>query len=178
MAIDDDYGKLLAALMKKELSGMGIDYIAVGGGGKCDSAQFKKDVKEFFSKCSGDQIGTAALDVDGERWVWAKKINSEMTDSKITYLDDKDNPSTPITRKIRLEVSFDKGVPSNKTLDFSRFALLAIGLQGGMFNTERMFFIDYVDHDPITKDATTKLVRDIDIEFPPAMIKIEANAQK
>ncbi|MGV8174349.1 MAG: hypothetical protein ACP5OU_01455 [Methanothrix sp.] len=167
MAIDEDYGKLLAALMKKDFSTVtGIDFIAVGGGGTASQVEFKKDVKTFFKEWKGDQ--GALLKLDGGRWVWAKRI---APDKEISYLDDGDKVVKTVTRKIRVEVSFDKGVPSNESLDFSRFALLAIDFKDGLFNPEMMFFVDYVSHDPITKDETTKLVRDIVIDFPVKEIK-------
>lgn len=167
MAIDEDYGKLLAALMKKDFSRMtGIDFIAVGGGGTGGQADFKKDVKALFNGRKDDPA--VPLKLDGSRWVWAKRI---VPDKEISYLDDGDKVVKTVTRKIRVEVSFDKGVPSNESLDFSRFALLAIDFKDGLFNPEMMFFVDYVSHDPITKDETTKLVRDIVIDFPVKEIK-------
>ncbi|MCU0637208.1 MAG: hypothetical protein MUE87_01090 [Methanothrix sp.] len=167
MAIDEDYGKLLAALMKKDFSRMtGIDFIAVGGGGTGGQADFKKDVKAIFNGRKEDPA--APLKLDGGRWVWAKRI---VPDKEISYLDEGDKVAKTVTRKIRVEVSFDKGVPSNESLDFSRFALLAIDFKDGLFNPEMMFFVDYVSHDPITKDETTKLVRDIVIDFPVKEIK-------
>jgi len=167
MAIDEDYGKLLAALMKKDFSKMtGIDFIAVGGGGAAGQAEFKKDVKALFKGLKDDPA--APLKLDGGRWVWAKRI---VPDKEISYLDDGDKVAKTVTKRIRVEVSFDKGVPSNESLDFSRFALLAIDFKDGLFNPEMMFFVDYVTHDPITKDETTKLVRDIVIDFPVKEIK-------
>jgi hypothetical protein len=168
MAIDEDYGKLLAALMKKDFSKMtGIDFIAVGGGGAGGQAEFKKDVKALFKGLKDDDHA-APLKLEGSRWVWAKRIVPE----DISYLDEQDKVVKTVTRKIRVEVSFDKGVPSNESLDFSRFALLAIdSFKDGSFNPEMMFFVDYVTHDPITKDVTTKLVRDIVIDFPVKELK-------
>ncbi len=170
MAIDEDYGKLLAALMKKDFTRMiGIDFIAVGGGGTAGQADFKKDVKALFN--GRKDVPAAPLKLDGGRWVWAKRI---VPDKEISYLDEKDNVVKTVTRKIRVEVSFDKGVPPNGSLDFSRFALLAIDYfkkEEEEFNPETMFFVDYVSHDPITKDETTKLVRDIVIDFPVKEIK-------
>jgi hypothetical protein len=164
MAIDEDYGKLLAALMKKDFIKMtGIDFIAVGGGGAAGQAEFKKDVKALFK-----ELKDAPLKLEGGRWVWAKRILPE----EISYLDEQDKVVKTVTRKIRVEVSFDKGVPPKESLDFSRFALLAIDSpKEGLFNPEMMFFIDYVTHDPITKDETTKLVRDIVIDFPVKELK-------
>lgn len=168
MAIDEDYGKLQAALMKKDFSMMtGIDFIAVGGGGDQGQAEFKKDVKALFTKYSKDDPA-APLKLEGGRWVWAKRI---VPGKDITYLNEEDKAVKSVTRKIRVEVSFDKGVPSIETLDFSRFALLAIDFKDGLFNPEMMFFVDYVSHDPITKDETTKLVRDIVIDFPVTELK-------
>lgn len=167
MPIDEDYGKLLAAIMKKDFSRMtSIDYIAVGGGGAAGQADFKKDVKTLFASLKDDP--KAPLKLDGTRWVWAKRIDS---DRDISYLDEKDQVIKEITRKIRVEVSFDKGVPSSETLSFSRFALIAIDFKDSVFNVEKMFFVDYVAHDPITKDESTKLVRDIVLDFPVKEIK-------
>ncbi len=166
MAIDEDYGKLLAALMKKDYSKIsGIDYIAVGGGGveapSGDPSAFKDDVVALFEGRSDDH--SEPLKREGGRWVWAKKINPTQ---EISYLDDEDNVVTSVTRKIRVQVSLQSGVPSNETLVFSRFALMAIDFKNGTFDTNLMFFVDYVEHEPITKDRTTKLVRDIIIDFP------------
>ena len=108
------------------------------------------------------------MKIDGGRWVWAKKVDP---DRDISYLDEGDKVVKSVTRKIRVEVSFDKGVPSSESLDFSRFALLGIESKDGIFNPEMMFFVDYVTHDPITKDETTKLVRDIVIDFPAKELK-------
>jgi hypothetical protein len=170
MTIDEDYGKLLAALMKKDFSKMsGIDFIAVGGGGANGQAEFKKDVKALFNEQNEDNATPLKLkELDGGRWVWAKRI---VPDKEIMYLDEQDKVVKTVTRKIRIEVSFDKGVPSTESLDFSRFALLAIDAKNGLLNPETMFFVDYVSHDPITKDETTKLVRDIVIDFPAKEIK-------
>ncbi|MCX6676991.1 MAG: hypothetical protein NTU95_03480 [Methanothrix sp.] len=167
MAIDEDYGKFLAAVMKKDFSRMtGIDYIAVGGGGAGGQVEFKKDVKALFAGRKEDPKDP--LKIEGGRWVWAKKVDP---DKDISYLDEGDKVVRSVTRKIRVEVSFDKGVPSSETLDFSRFALFGIDFKDGIFNPEMMFFVDYVTHDPITKDETTKLVRDIVIDFPAKEIK-------
>jgi hypothetical protein len=168
MAIDEDYGKLLAALMKKDFSKMtGIDFIAVGGGGAAGQVEFKKDVKALFKELKDDHAAVLKK-LEGGRWVWAKRIAAE----EISYLDEQDKVVKTVTRKIRVEVSFDKGVPSIESLDFSRFALLAIdSFNDGSFNPEMMFFVDYVSHDPITKDETTKLVRDIVIDFPVKELK-------
>jgi hypothetical protein len=167
MAIDEDYGKFLAALMKKDFSRMtGIDFIAVGGGGAAGQVEFKKDVKALFAEWKDGPKDP--LKIDGGRWVWAKKVDP---DRDISYLDEGDKVVKSVTRKIRVEVSFDKGVPSSESLDFSRFALLGIESKDGIFNPEMMFFVDYVTHDPITKDETTKLVRDIVIDFPAKEIK-------
>jgi hypothetical protein len=156
--------------MKKGLGRMiGIDYIAVGGGGdegpEGDPSLFKEDVKVLFKDRSDDPTKPM---MNGERWVWAKKIDPA---KEIRYLDDKDEVVTSVTRKIQVQVSLQDRVPSNETLVYSRFALLAIDFKDGTFNTDLMFFVNYVKHEPITKDRTIKLVRDIIIDFPATEIK-------
>ena len=158
-----DYGRFLAALMKKDFEGLvGIDYMAVGGGSE-NYVEFKDRVEDFFDSISPDDLPTPE---PGDNWVWAKKIEPNW----INYLDEEgnvvDDSDENITNRLRIEVTFGKNEPSEETFDFKEFALLGIDTADDTFNTGKLFFINYVDHGLITKDATTELTRTIQLTFP------------
>jgi hypothetical protein len=158
-----DYGRFLAALMKKDFEQkVGIDYMAVGSGSK-DDAEFKSRVQSFFGLESLEQPYKPE---SKDYWVWAKEID----DGWINYLDEKDNvvddSDKNITNRLRIEVTFGKGEPSKETLGFEEFALLGIDKESGSFVQEKLFFINYVGHGPITKDKSMVLTRTIILTFP------------
>lgn len=179
MAISEDYGRLLAALMKKDLNKIvGIDYIAVGRS-KGTETDFKNKVKSLFEKANEKAKGDAFFaSLDGKKqmtflegsetyWSWVKKISP----ADIKYLDTADNVTTNITNKILISASFGSGDQSEPQSDsplvFQEFALLGIDKNTDeSFRTDRIFFIDYIKHDPITKDKEMKLTRDIVLVFP------------
>jgi hypothetical protein len=175
MTISEDYGKLLAALMKKDLNKMvGIDFIAVGRS-KGNEEDFKSRVRSFFEKAVNDKFFDTA---EGKKqmewkeggetyWSWVKKISP----ADIKYMDKDDAEIKDIANKILISASFgsgDKSEPqSDGPLVFQEFALLGIDRNNDdSFRTDRLFFIDYIKHDPITKDREMKLTRDIVLEFP------------
>jgi len=148
--IAEDYGVFLAALMKKDLKDIGIEYMAVGGGSE-GAVSFKERVTSFFKKESTDI------------WVWAKEIDAG---KDIKYLDEDDieiADTTIKTNKLKIDVEFSKNEPSEDgPLDFREFALL--GIDGS--NTDTMFLINYVNHGLITKDTNMVLTRTVNLTFP------------
>ena len=165
--IAKDFGRFLAALMKKDFNKLaGIDYLAVGGGsGGYD--EFKEGVKSFFNSANSDPkvLDRPFTPQSKSYWVWAKKIVE--TEDKIKYLGEDGNETDAITNKILVHISLKEGVPPHDTpLEFKEFALLGIGLVGDKFDVDKMFFVDYVNHPTITKDKNTQLIRDIKLTFP------------
>jgi hypothetical protein len=159
-----DYGRFLAALMKKDFKRrkVGIDYMAVGSGSENDE-DFKKQVEEFFDS---RKPGELSEPTSTDNWVWAKEIEAD----RINYLDEKgnvvDDSAKIITNRLRIEVTFGKNEPSEETLEFKEFALLGIDKEKGKFVQEKLFFINYVDHGLITKDKSMVLTRSIILTFP------------
>ena len=155
-----DYGRFLAALMKKDFikGQVGIDYMAVGRGSGNDE-DFKNVVKNFFHSRTPGELPEPT---PSDNWVWAKVIDV----SDIKYLNHKDEEVTDVTNRLRIEVTFGKNEPSKETLEFKEFALLGIDKEGDNFVPEKMFFINYVDHGPITKDENMELTRTVILTFP------------
>ncbi len=152
--IVEDYGRFLAALMKKDFKQkVGIDYMAVGSGSN-DDAEFKSKVKTFFDSNRPNELPEPT---SKDNWVWAKKIE----DKHINYLDVVDES----TNKLKIDVKIEKNEPSEGTFDFKEFALLGIDKEGGKFVPGEMFFINYVDHGLITKDEKMELTRTIKLTF-------------
>ena len=172
-AIMEDYGRFLAALMKKDFNGMaGIDYMAVGSGSDNNSSVFKDKVVKFFNwlneSDSGDNPGPLEIRKKNEKgyyWVWAKEIDAD----GIKYLDeDKKEVVGPdkITNHLKIDLKFEEKEPCNDALVFKEFALLGIDKKNGKLYPKKMFFINYVDHEPITKDEHMELTRTIKLRFP------------
>lgn len=157
-----DYGRFLAALMKKDFYlPVGIEYIAVGSG-SLDDNKFKDKVIDYFNWID-ESPGPIGPLKTGNNWVWAKKIEP----GEIEYLDDSENMVPVVTNRIQLEVKFPKNEPDTGVLSFQEFALLGIDKdKNGKFDTDRMFLVNYVKHGPITKDSSMELSRTIKLEFP------------
>jgi hypothetical protein len=158
-SIVDDYGRFLAALMKKDFNRItGIEYMAVGSGCK-DPDTFKEKVASFFN--SGN---LAAPYKDGEIWVWAAPVNKD----DIKYLDPDGQETNRATDTLQVNVTFAENQPP-ETLVFNEFALLGIGMkedQPDQPDTDKLFFVNYVAHGPITKDIRTVLTRTVKLTFP------------
>ncbi len=167
--IVEDYGRFLAALMRKELSGqVGIEFMAVGNYEDFDV--FQKKVALYFNTRDDKETCPLKDKKNMGKWVWAKKIDA----NQIIYLYPDDEPANMITNKLKLNVTFEETEPSEETFGFREFALLGIYKSPeGKFDTKQMFFINYVNHDLITKDMTMKLSRTIKLTFP---IEKEAEA--
>jgi hypothetical protein len=155
-----DYGRFLAALMKKDFEEkVGIEYMAVGSGSK-GYADFKSRVKSFFGLESLEQ--PYKPESEGY-WVWAKKIDVR----DIKYLNPEDDKEVDtVTNRLRIDVKFGKNEPSKETLGFEEFALLGIDKDDGNFDLKKLFFINYVNHGLITKDENMELTRSIILTFP------------
>jgi len=155
--IVSDLGRFLASLMKKDFEKkVGIEYIAVGGGNGND-AKFKENVASFFaSKKPNEPSGSSSV------WAWAKKIDV----SDMMYLDDDQNVTEDITNRLRIDVTIEKAEPVKDTLVFEEFALLGIDESNGVPDANKLFFVDYVNHAPITKDESMRLTRTIVLTFP------------
>ncbi|MCK4734853.1 MAG: hypothetical protein KAT65_20530 [Methanophagales archaeon] len=165
--IVDDYGRFLAALMKKAFEQkVGIEYIAVGSGSDNDCAVFKAKVEKFFDEWYN--TGKTGHLKGDNYWVWAKKIDVD----NIIYLDDEGKEVRDpdiFTNRLKIDVKFKKEEPSEDTLVFKEFALRGIDKKDkkdDKSNTEKLFFINYVDHGRITKDKSTELTRSIKLTFP------------
>jgi len=152
-----DYGRFLAALMKKDFEGqaVGIEYMAVGSGSEDGASEFKERVEKFFKG-----------ELTGDEWVWAKKIHPD----DMTYLDKDGNEiSDPKirTNKLQIDVTFAKDEPPGGASDLKEFALLGIYEGSGRtFDTSRMFFVNYVGHGLITKEESAELTRTVILTFP------------
>ena len=153
-----DYGKFLAALMKKEesMEGVGIEYMAVGGGMDADEDRFKEYVKEYFKPPAKTN---QEPHWEGDYWVYAKKI----IPGNINYLpsDEETIEVGEITNILQIDVTFAKREPAGENLEFRHFALLGINK-----SYETMFFVNFVDHGVITKDTNTELIRKVILTFP------------
>lgn len=168
--ISKDYGKFLAALMKKDFQKKaGIDYLIVGTGSAGQDQNerennFKERATTFFTNANLDikNLSRPLLFSPGnDNWIWANAIDPK----NITYLVGNNLPQN-ISNSINVRIPFDEGVPSQDTLVFGEFALLGIDMVDNKFDINKMFFIDYVSHGKITKDKSTQLVRDIKLTFP------------
>lgn len=169
-----DYGKFLAALMKKEFKEpVGIEFLAVGDSGiGSDPDAFRNLLVDYFTWLNSQvNIIEDELDplIETERWAWAKKVKPE----SMNYLDENDDEvpesSDDITNKLKIKVKITEDEPSDDTLDFKEFALLGIDKKAdepSKYDTARMFLINYVSHGQITKDNTMKLTRTIELTFP------------
>jgi hypothetical protein len=172
-----DYGRFMAALMKKDFERqVGIDYMAVGSGSDNDSAVFKDNVVEFFNENKSCPLEVGEKGKEDYYWVWAKEI--KVDDIKYVNDDDDEVVKGVVTNRLKIEVTFRKEEereepePSEDTLEFKEFALLGIDRNiDGTFKknidgTFKLFFINYVGHGPITKDKSMVLTRTIILTFP------------
>lgn len=157
-AIVEDCGRFLAALMNKDFyeQATGVEYIALGTGSGENPELFKTKLSDYFI-----QINTSA-NTDPLNGVWAKEIVD------IKYLDEADNEVTDITNKLKISVTIEENEPSGDTFNLKEFALVGICKDPvtNLFDTQRMFLINYVDHGVITKDNTMELSRTIKLAFP------------
>ena len=150
--------------MRKDMgNSAGIDYIAVGSGSENEDV-FKLRIKRFFKEKLNNGSGQPLI--QDPWWVWAKEINKD----KIAYLDENDNEvenDTEITNKLKIEVTIDENEPAQETFDFREFALVGVEKDtAGSLITGKMFLINHVSHQQITKDETMKLSRTIKLTFP------------
>lgn len=151
-----DFGKFLAALMKKDFERkepVGIEYIAVGSG-SADEEEFKVRIGKFF--------GDNKIENNGY-WVWAKSID------EINYAGLPEGEE--ISNAIRIEMDFQENEPEAKTFELREFALVGIGKKEDdtdkvILDVNRLFLINYVSHGPITKDKDMTLSRTINLTFP------------
>ncbi len=180
--IVDDFGRYLAALMKREFNSLiGIEYIAVGGGHRSDPNifetnynNFTSNIRTFFNNAKSHDDFTPYQ--NGNQWVWAKKIDKDSI--KCLSVDAADNDVVisdssnfiDVTNRIQIVVQFNQNEPSEISLIFNEFALVGI-LQNSNesdkpFNTDSLFFINFVSHGDITKVSSTVLERTIQLSFP------------
>jgi hypothetical protein len=163
--ITGDYGKFLAALMKKEFNKqVGVEYIAVGSGSD-NFLAFRQKTAAYFNMLKEDKPGPYPPYLDEEKnyWIWVKKI----TPGDMTYLYPKGSEETGATNRLSIEVTFTGSEPAKDTFDFKEFGLLGIDRDANeKFDTQKMFFINYVDHGQITKDEKMELTRTVKLSFP------------
>jgi hypothetical protein len=157
-----DYGRFLAALMKKDfLAAVGIEYLAVGSGSQ-DNEAFRNKMIRFFEWLNEDETHTGPL-IQDNAWAWAKKIGT----ANIKYLDTAGIMTGKVTNRLEIEVKIAQDEPSAATLSFQEFALLGIDRgKDGKFDTAKLFLVNYVTHGPITKDKDMELSRTIKLIFP------------
>jgi hypothetical protein len=157
-----DYGRFLAALMKKDFcASVGLEYLAVGSGSQ-DNEAFKNKMIGFFEWLNQAETNTGPL-IKDNAWAWVKTIEP----SSIKYLDSAGIMTQEITNCLEIEVKIAQGEPTDSTLSFEEFALLGIDKdQQGKFDTGRMFLVNYVSHGTITKDKDMELSRTIKLLFP------------
>lgn len=161
-----DYGRFMAALMKKEFTlPVGVEYLAVGSGNEGEEV-FKERVGAYFTRLNQEPTfsGPLFLDENNQHWVWAKKV----VEADVKYLDQFGEISIDVvTNRLGFDVVFAQNEPSVETLGFREFALLGIHRNSdGVFDVARMFLINYVSHGTITKDKDTELSRNIKLIFP------------
>ncbi|MCK4734378.1 MAG: hypothetical protein KAT65_18125 [Methanophagales archaeon] len=139
---------------------------------KLNSDIIPEELKEMFRTKGIPLSDTATVKKTENKWV--------ITDEEKKYLITKEGEKLNIylrikpegeevdtvTNRLRIEVTFGKNKPSEETFDFKEFALLGIDTADDTFNTEKLFFINYVDHGLITKDKSMKLERTIILTFP------------
>lgn len=166
--ISKDLGKLIAAMMRnKDFTSNGITYMAVGSSSNAGSENdFKARVYKVFQWSTVDQnIKPPIYHSQNSDWAWAKPIED------INFLYDQSNRSTDVTNKLQINVTFNKNESDlkDKTLEFKEFALLGIGTYNG--KTDEIFFINYVDHPPISitfhsdSEDSTVLTRTVQLTF-------------
>jgi hypothetical protein len=159
-----DYGRFLAALMKKDFfASVGLEYLALGSGSQ-DNEVFRNKMIDYFQSLNEDEPHTGPLEQNDD-WVWAKGIEA----TNIKYLDTAGNipQEKEITNRLEIEVKIAQGEPTDSTLNFQEFALLGIDKdEQGKFDTDRMFLVNYVSHGLITKDKDMELSRTIKLLFP------------
>ncbi len=161
--IADDFGRFLAALMKKDINPgykAGVDYIAVGRGAN-NPTEFKARVVKLFSENL-----SKPLEIADRGWVWAKPIDS----AKLEYIDSTDNESSTITNRIQIETEFKEDEPiheaTQEAWDFEEFGLIGVDKkEDGSPNSEKLFLINYVSHGKISKVRSMTLTRTIKLSF-------------
>lgn len=159
--IVEDYGRFLAALMKKEFpQPLGVEYMAVGNsGGGHTAAGFRNAVADRFNKLN---TGDHSPPPPAAPWAWVKKISP----GDIRFLDG-DNEVNTVTNTLKIEVTIEENEPSQETFDFFQFALLGIHQKpDNTFDMNTLYFINYVAHGQITKDQTMALDRTVKLTFP------------
>jgi hypothetical protein len=162
-----DYGRFLAALMKKDFQGQaGIDYMVVGSGSP-DLAAFKNRVQTFFNNANEnpENLDYPYFEPGNKSWwVWPNPIKK----TELNYLDDDEDKVEIPTNTLKVEIKFKKNQPPEQTLVFKEFALMGIDRdrESGGFITQRLFLINYVIHGPITKDRQMVLTRTVKLTFP------------
>ena len=169
--IVNDYGRFLAALMKKEFiktdfeQTIGLEYMAFGSVNNGVDG-FKDMIKRYFEQVLADPANTAPL-VDNalNQWAWAKKLNHV---SNMAYIDENDQAVfDQITSKLKIEVKLEKNEPSDQSLVLNEFSLIGIPKKSdGNIDPEHLFMVNYVNHGDITKVATMELSRTIHLNFP------------
>jgi hypothetical protein len=167
-----DYGRFMAALMKKEFTmPVGVEYLAVGSGSEGEEV-FKERISAYFTRLNEEPTFSGPLFTGEnlEHWIWAKKI----AEADVKYLNDLGDISIDVvTNRLGFDVVFAQNEPSVETLGFQEFALLGIHRNSdSVFDVARMFLINYVSHGTITKDKDTELSRSIKLIFPISDVEV------
>ena len=147
---------------------------------KLNSDIIPEELKEMFRTKGIPLSDTATVKKTENKWV--------ITDEEKKYLITKEGEKLNIylrikpegeevdtvTNRLGIEVTFGKNEPSEDTFKFKKFALLGIDKKADdtfdthddIFDTDKLFFINYVDHGVITKDKNMELTRSIRLTFP------------
>jgi hypothetical protein len=163
-AIVNDFGRFLAALMKRDFNinvkdRSGIDYIAFGSGSATDD-EFKSRIIEFLKKYP--DLSKPLRSDSPKYWVWAKQIDK----SSMKYLDASQVESQNPTNVIRIEVVVGENEPPQETLDIKEFGLFGMDRQdNGSPRLDRVFFVNYINHEMIGKTPDMILNRTIVLKF-------------
>lgn len=177
-SIADDYGKFLAALMKKEFDQpVGIEFIAVGGStnpAMHNSTSFSDRVKTYF-----DTVYNPTKQFDpsgaGDNWLWVKQIGA----NNVIYTEDGSTMAPGIADKLKITVDFEEQEPAfdqanpdaDKYFTFNEFALVGVPQRNdNTYDTSKLFLINYVNHKDITKVGSMKLTRTLVLNFPKNVI--------
>ena len=153
-AINEDFGRFLAAVLKKDNGITGwVLYIAIGKTTNPDiserTATFKNNIGSFFAD------PTKPYEDGSRNWAWAKEITPDMME----YLTSDGDSSNSITNKLKIDVKFGSNEPSSSTWELTEFSLLTKVETG-------IYLINYAMHGTISKSSSMTHERTIILSFP------------
>jgi hypothetical protein len=152
-SINEDFGKFLAALLKKGKDGITSweFFIGIGKTSNDNTKTFKENIRSFFAE---PKPGAPYEDGKGN-WAWAKQITPDM----IEYLTPDDTSSNLITNRLQIVVKFESAEPDSSTRELTEFSLLAKTETG-------IYLMNYATHGTISKSNSMTLDRTVILTFP------------